>query len=313
MRGSGRGWMAFAFVTPLFLWLCDETYNTDRLWISSTGSLDTTLQFLRFSGFCFAPVCLVRVILTHDDGVLTYLASFLIDFTKWPEAEHKNRRERGGVVLFKLLYFLIVTLWGYSILVDASWFHNVKDCWEVLDRNDDELLWYYYLQFAYHLHSLIFTLLIPREDFFEMLVHHLTACILIHFSFVNIMTRIGSLVLFVHDVGDVVGYSIKLIVDSRLKFLVIINYILLLLVWAYSRLYIFPSVILYSIIYDTGSIHIPGLRPFFALLSVLLLLHIYWYYMFIRMGLLFLRTKETVDITDSSKKKVEDQIAKKKK
>jgi hypothetical protein len=69
---------------------------------------------------------------------------------------------------------------------------------------------YYMVQMSYHSHSLLWQLtMTARNDFVEMVLHHCCALFLVGFSYSANFMRIGVLVLVVHDVGDVVGYAIK--------------------------------------------------------------------------------------------------------
>ncbi len=61
--------------------------------------------------------------------------------------------------------------------------------------------------------------------------------------------KIGSLVLFVHDIADVVGYSIKASVDTQYTKVTLTLYVSLLVVWGFTRLYVFPVYVLGSIFY----------------------------------------------------------------
>ena len=59
--------------------------------------------------------------------------------------------------------------------------------------------------------------------------------------------KIGSLVLFVHDIADVVGYAIKMSVDTQYTKVTLTLYAMLLVVWGFTRLYVFPFYILGTI------------------------------------------------------------------
>ena len=52
--------------------------------------------------------------------------------------------------------------------------------------------------------------------------------------------RIGTLVLFVHDVPDIFAYAIKFVVDTGNAPLILTFYFALLAVWGYVRLFVFP-------------------------------------------------------------------------
>ncbi len=42
-----------------------------------------------------------------------------------------------------------------------------------------------------------------RKDFWEMFIHHVVTLLLLSFSWTSNLTRVGTLVLILHDVGDV--------------------------------------------------------------------------------------------------------------
>lgn len=44
---------------------------------------------------------------------------------------------------------------------------------------------------------------VKRKDFWQMFIHHIATIILMCFSWIGNLTRIGSLVLLVHDCADI--------------------------------------------------------------------------------------------------------------
>jgi len=78
-------------------------------------------------------------------------------------------------------------------------------------------------------------------------------------------------------------------------------YVSLLVVWGFTRLYVFPAYILGSIFYEGHQLmppehyHRSSYRYFEGMLYILQCLHIYWYLLFWIMGVQFLKTGKTVD------------------
>jgi hypothetical protein len=86
----------------------------------------------------------------------------------------------------------------------------------------------------------------------------------------------------------------KCVVDCGSTPLTVMLYLNLLATWAYTRLYVFPTLVI-EFMYP------PGGTPSVAacvLQLVLLLLHVYWFTLFLRMGYNLLLTKTAEDIQE---------------
>ena len=128
-----------------------------------------------------------------------------------------------------------------------------------------------------------------------MLLHHLVTVYLFAFSYLSNQS-IGGPVTFLHNWADVAISFTR--IWSETKFansIALPSFALMLLVWFYTRLYVFGS-----LIYSSYSIEIytksPFMKPnFIFLLCCLYMLHLYWSYMFLK-----------IIYTIISKNKVED-------
>lgn len=205
------------------------------------------------------------------------------------------------------------------------------------------MAWYYLAQSAYNAESLLSLLQLSfvvelrspvgksglrspvaigwspavRGDFREMFVHHLVTNALIVGSSYFRFTRIGSMVFLVHDTSDVpVGFS-KLANFLKWKRATAVCFVSMVLVWLVTRLGVFPFVIYRSVLFESWLlVSANGLDPiyyycyrhlFFILIGLILLLHLAWFLMFIRMGWLLVSRGETHDLSEH--KKGEDQRA----
>lgn len=220
-----------------------------------------------------------------------------------------ERVERFSTVLFKFLYFVGITSFGYYVMKDMAWLPPalggkgaIVNCFYTLDTPPSFMIKVYtLLQLGYHFHSLVYMLLLTpiRNDFLEMMVHHVATIFLIGCSYLSNYTAPGALVAFVHDIGDVTGYAIKAVVDMGITPLTVVMYIILLISWAYSRLFVFPDMIYHGVVIlpDVNpSVSMVFLHPMNTMLSMLLLLHVYWYMLFIVMGYTLLKTGKQEDI-----------------
>ena len=112
-------------------------------------------------------------------------------------------------------YFAVITAAGYYVMRDEKWFPPVlggkgslREAFLTLhDAPSDILKYYYFVQLGYHFHSLLYMVFFSpiRNDFIEMLLHHLVTLILIGGSYLANYCAIGALVAFTHDIGDVTG------------------------------------------------------------------------------------------------------------
>jgi len=138
-----------------------------------------------------------------------------------------------------------------------------------------------------------------RPDFWEMLLHHTVSCSLVFFSYILNYVRVGSLVLMLHGATDIIIYASKAVVDTPLKSLIVIFYFALIVAYAWFRIYVFPMYIMRSAwiesLQEAGSTLVGWGYMNFAL-CVLLLLHMYWFGLIVKMGLQFRRTGEARDM-----------------
>jgi len=227
----------------------------------------------------------------------------------WTEASREDRIQRFSACVFKLFFFLTITIYGWFTLRDEVWLppqlfgHGDEsrswDGWPFTPISDS-VKTYYLIELSYHVHSLCFHIFsAARNDFIEMTLHHTCAVLLVVFSYYLNWVRIGTLVLFLHDIADVTAYAVKAFVDTKYTKITLTAYAALLMAWGYTRLYVFPFyVIPASLLPDPEST--PASRFVWytseSMLWILQCLHIYWYVLFLVMGYRFLLSGKTVDI-----------------
>ena len=210
------------------------------------------------------------------------------------------RVERFGNVLFKLCFFLTISVYGYNVLSDKPWVpwvlggsgsvKNIFPAGFLYTELHEDVAYYYLWGLSYHVMSLVYHLFMSKKaDFLEMFLHHIVTIFLIGFSYMSNYVRIGSLVFYLHDFTDIFSYLIKSSVDTSNTALNIVNYILLLTAWGIGRLFIFPVFLIYETIMIRENYADPemthGYYFFNTCLLILQFLHIYWYFLFLRMGL----------------------------
>eukprot|EP01038_Epipyxis_sp_PR26KG_P004807 gene4807-6735_t len=241
---------------------------------------------------------------------------------------------------------LLFTIWGLQVIIltpgaKFSWFYNPKLCWIPPLYPTDEFRLFYIVKVATHIEDLLYlfsmqyvfshkrdqhsinvastvtaevNLNLPPSDKDRrkdamMDIHHLATAILCISSFFTGYVKIGSLVMLLHDASDVPLDVLRLfMLKGYNKTAQSAAYITTLIAWLFWRLWVFPMIVIRTIMFDSKSIlfacegedcvWMEALEraPFVVLLGALLLLHILWFKKLLQKGYreLFCCEKSTV-------------------
>ena len=148
-----------------------------------------------------------------------------------------------------------------------------------------------------------------RGDFQEMMAHHVVTNALIFFSSYYRFTRIGSMVFVLHDLSDVPIDLSKLANFVKWKVTTIVCFVTMVLLWVVTRLTIFPFVICKSVWNESYEYMVlkgtldPALHDayyllFYTLLGLLVLLHVTWFCILLKIGWTLVSTGERHDYTE---------------
>mmetsp|Transcript_29007 Transcript_29007/g.66652 ORF Transcript_29007/g.66652 Transcript_29007/m.66652 type:complete len:324 (+) Transcript_29007:68-1039(+) len=211
---------------------------------------------------------------------------------------------------FKCTFYLTSTVLGYLALRQESWMPwplggsgSTAHCWTdgyPAQAMPQPLKLYYLITLGFQLSEVVLLFSETRHpDFLEMLLHHIVTCFMVGFSYLLNYVRIGSLVMLLHGATDIFIYASKTFVDTSFKRLSIVSYVALVLAYAWFRIYVFPvhvmrSAWLESVAEAGTSLHAWGFFNF--ALWVLLLLHMYWFGLVLKIGMQFQRTGEARDL-----------------
>lgn len=161
-----------------------------------------------------------------------------------------------------------------------------------------------------------------RGDFREMMAHHIVTNTLIFFSSYYRLTRVGSMVFLIHDISDVPIDMSKLANFVKWRITTIVCFVVMVLLWVVTRLTIFPFVICRSVITESyeylvlrGSldpaVHNAYFLFFYSLLGALVMLHVTWFVILLRIGWTLVTTGERHDYTEHKSGEVKQQFTKK--
>jgi len=188
---------------------------------------------------------------------------------------------------WRWLYYSLILVYGSVTLWGKPWLWNIRHCWyhypyHKIDRD----VWLYYmveLSFYWSL-SISQFFDVARKDFWEMFVHHNTTILLIMFSWTTHFTRIGSLVLLLHDQADHLLELAKMFRYTRYQKCCDVVFVVFSVVWIVTRCLVYPSWILYSTFLDAAGFipMFPAYYIFNGLLGTLQILHILWTYFLIK-------------------------------
>ena len=293
------------------------------------------------------------------------------------EADNQDRIVKFGEYVYRLIFHSSVSIYGAWYFYDKPWWNKAtggtKNLWEMHPNHPVEpgMAWYYLVQCAYHLDSMISILSLSftfervnplayssaitftqekirinkvqssgcssilwtplfhikwaptiRGDFREMIVHHIITDMLIigssHFRF----TRIGSMILLVHDLSELPVEMSKLANFVKWKITSAVCFTIMLVMWVVNRLHIFPCMIFKSVLTESyeylvvqgtmdPALYQVNVIPFVFLLGGLILLHIVWFFMMLRIGWTLIKKGEAHDYTEY--KQGENQTVKKEK
>lgn len=253
--------------------------------------------------------------------------------------ENEERIVKFAEYVFRLCYHSFSSLLGFYLFWNAPWLD--KERGGTLNfflgfPNDPvppSMTLYYLVQAAYNVDAMISLLQLSfvikvfpkdsslpmkivwsdtvRGDFNEMMAHHIVTNALVFWSSWLRQTRIGSMVFWMHDISDVPVDLSKLANFVKWKAGTVGFFITLCVTWFYTRLYVLPCFIWYSIYTQSHwcGETVPQFWPYFyaykpmflALLGILILLHFLWFSMFIKMAWLLITTGSAQDLSEHKK------------
>jgi len=229
--------------------------------------------------------------------------------------QFEARVQRFASQCWKLLFHLAATIVPIIILPGQKWWppgfcENVSMTYENFPDvpNVRYMREFYMFELGYYLHAYVATLKQQnRANYVEMTIHHVVTIVLIVYSyFLNSVTRFGIQVFWVHDVCDIFVCSTRLLLDFNSIIPTAISYFILMGLWFFFRLIIYPFVLIPQIVYYgphfwwTNDIF-PGIYFMDVCLICLFIMHIIWFKELFGMAGVYFKTGKAKDSTDESK------------
>ncbi|XP_006822803.1 ceramide synthase 1-like [Saccoglossus kowalevskii] len=147
----------------------------------------------------------------------------------------------------------------------------------------------YVYQCGFYVHSIYASIYVDviRSDFYLVMAHHILTIMLLAFSYIVRYHKIGVLVLFCHDLCDVLLETGKIITRTKQRngkvynlneYIANATFAVFIFVWILTRLYWYPLKVLYA---GGRFFHpvMPFVTTFNVMLWMLLAMNLYWFWM----------------------------------
>ncbi|KYQ99747.1 ceramide synthase [Tieghemostelium lacteum] len=151
---------------------------------------------------------------------------------------------------------------------------------------------YYLLELSFYLHCIIaLSFETRRKDFHQMFTHHIATFFLVGASYWYRYHRIGLAILLIHNTSDIFLYSAKALnyveketKSKKLQHVATALFVIFALSFLCTRLILFPFTLVRSTLIEAYfvSVNYPLFYPANVALLTLLLLHIFWFYLILR-------------------------------
>lgn len=243
---------------------------------------------------------LEKVYLTSRKGKITYKQiQGLAKQLDWSERQverwirmRKMQDRPSKLVKFvesswRFSYYFFAFSYGVWTLWDKPWLWDINECWYTFPHQEitSDMWWYYMISLSCYW-SFLFTLLVDvkRKDFFEMMAHHFVTILLLVLSWTCNLTRMGSLVLILHDCADIFLESAKMTKYIGWQRTCDVLFLIFTIIWIITRIGIYPFWILRSTCFDAKLIvpMFPAYYIFNSMLLLLLVLHFIWTYFILK-------------------------------
>lgn len=228
----------------------------------------------------------------------------------------QTRSKRILECFWRFSYYSFAFIYGCVVLWNKSWLWDIKECWigYPFHRVDDSVWWYYMIETSFYYSLLLASFFdVRRSDFWQLIVHHVVTIGLLSSSFTINFVRVGTLVLVSHDLADILLEFGKLTrYDRNLKSVTNACFVVFLTGWIVTRLGYYPLVIVRSALTEAAALIQPDYellnftqvpyapRVIILMLFILILLHIFWTVIIMRIVIKTITEGEAGDVRSDS-------------
>lgn len=223
------------------------------------------------------------------------------------KSERPSEMKKFRETFWRFIFYSSSSILGIWIVHDKKYLWSAA--WFFLNYPEDHQIdlpryVYYMIELAFYCSLMISQFSdVKRKDFVEMFIHHIATIMLISGSYITNMTKIGAIIMLVHDVSDVFLEFAKLAKYAKLVKTTTVGFALLAISFITTRMVIFPAYVIRGVIFEGMVI----LKPFCGFLIVLTgfllvlqILHLYWFTHLIRTAYALLVGKVQKDTRSES-------------
>ncbi|KAI6218707.1 TRAM LAG1 CLN8-like proteiny domain containing protein [Aphelenchoides fujianensis] len=233
----------------------------------------------------------------------------------------QTKRKKVLETFWRFSAYSFLFAFGCFVLSDKPWLYDTHQGFINYPRHevDYDVRLYYMLEFGFYISLLVGSVVdVRRSDFWEMTVHHFVTLALLAFSWIINFARLGSLILLSHDLSDPFLEGAKLVRYTR-KHTNLANgiFVVFLLCWTATRLVYFPFVLVLTGIRDGPALIQPDYEVFnfkqlpyaprvlLILLCCLMVLHVFWTFLLVKIVARALRSGAAADVRSDSEESEE--------
>eukprot|EP01038_Epipyxis_sp_PR26KG_P005920 gene5920-8165_t len=200
---------------------------------------------------------------------------------------------------WRFIFYFSFCIFGYFALFVpemAKWIGNPHMYYENWPYHtvSRTILLYYEIELGAYIHQLMWTE-VTRSDSIEMIIHHFVTISLILISYLTNHFRAGSILLILHDSADVFlesakvfNYASKAKGNEFCKYVCDALFVIFAIVFLVTRLIFYPKYVVLSVLtegIETYGCGFTGCYVFIGLLVSLQALHIFWFYLILKMAI----------------------------
>lgn len=183
---------------------------------------------------------------------------------------------------WRAFFYIVSFAFGAAVVTTSPFFWDTDLLWikNPMHHVPNQFFWYYTVELGMYI-SLVVTQFsdVRRKDFAEMFIHHVVTIALIVMSWWANMVRIGTMVLFYHDMADIFLEVAKLFNYIKKNDISFSIFTVFAVVFIISRLVCYPWHVVAGTFTIAPSFMLPGFvasNVFRALLCMLIILHLLW-------------------------------------
>lgn len=207
--------------------------------------------------------------------------------------EDPERLRKWNESFWKMSIYIIFTTTAFAVCYGEVWATDSRFWWLGCTRFPPcnlpvsrGVLLFYCLETGFYLQSIHFLIFeeTRRKDWMESMAHHVVTSGLLLYSYAVNFTRVGVVVILLHDVSDIFLEAAKLLRYARRATLAWVPFVMFFLSWVGLRCVIFPLFVIRSTLFEPVVLVAAylGIEPrphweiFNGLLLVIVLLNFYW-------------------------------------